>query len=394
MFPLGEIARFQLFNDVSFTANDVILLIFIFTGLIYFFVKRIKFYKNELSKPIFIFTGIAFLSVVLNSYWLKENEMIISVLYIIRWLIYAGIYFIVSRFDINFKKKILNYMIVVGLIFCFIGYIQYFFYQNLRNLYYLGWDDHLYRMFSSFLDPNYAGTFLVLYLLLIFSFLFNSIVEKQTKKIIILSLLSLMTVIAVFLTYSRSALIMFIVGIFTFLIIRVNKKSAIGFVFAVIFIILMIAPSVYKTENTNYFRLASSRARIESVSNALIIIRDHPLFGVGFNAYRYAQIRYSFRTGEGAQISHADSGTDNSFLFVLATTGIIGLVAYIYLLWKIIKRSFLSLKYGKKEFNRFIPLIIFCSLIGLIFNSLFVNSLFYTFIMEWMWIIIGLKENT
>lgn len=394
MFPLGEITRFSLGSGISFSLNDVAVLIFTIFGLIYFFVKKENFKKSELLLPILFFSVAAFISIVLNSYWLKPSEMIVSSLYIVRWLAYAGIYFIVTRFEINFKKKILNYMIIAGLIFCLIGYIQYFFYQNLRNLYYLGWDDHLYRMFSSFFDPNFTGAFLVLYLLLISSFLFKSIVKKQRKKIMFFSLLSVITTIAIFLTYSRSALIMFVITFFTFFVVKTNKKWAIGFVIIVLFLILMIAPSVYKTENTNYFRVASTLARIESVNNALIIIRDNPLFGIGFNAYRYAQIKYSFREGEGAMVSHADSGTDNSFLFVFATSGIIGFLFYIYLISKIIRRSFSSFKYKKNEFTQFISLIVFCSVIGIVFNSFFVNSLFFPFIMEWIWIIVGLKENT
>ena len=37
-----------------------------------------------------------------------------------------------------------------------------FVYPDLRNLWYLGWDPHYYRVFATLLDPNYVGILLVL----------------------------------------------------------------------------------------------------------------------------------------------------------------------------------------------------------------------------------------
>jgi len=86
-------------------------------------------------------------------------------------------------------------------------------------------------------------------------------------------------------------------------------------------------------ENMNLFRRTSSLARLNNYSTAIKIITGHPLLGVGFNSYRYVKEMY-IKPGLGNIPSHADAGLDNSFLFILATTGIIGLLAYLFL-WEV-----------------------------------------------------------
>ena len=49
-----------------------------------------------------------------------------------------------------------------GLVIVGLGFVQYFFYLGLRNLYYLGWDEHLSFIFQ-LLDPNFAGAFPALF---------------------------------------------------------------------------------------------------------------------------------------------------------------------------------------------------------------------------------------
>jgi O-antigen ligase len=105
-------------------------------------------------------------------------------------------------------------------------------------------------------------------------------------------------------------------------------------------------------------------------------VRDHPLFGIGFNTYRFAQLRYGFITkGEEAD-SHGVAGTDNSFLFVLATTGLIGLLSYAALWGTIVRQA-----WGNH--------VVVASITAIFIHSLFVNSLFYPHIMEWIWILIA-----
>jgi len=63
-------------------------------------------------------------------------------------------------------------------------------------------------------------------------------------------------------------------------------------------------------------------------------------------------------------------------LFVLATTGVLGLSAYAYLWFKIIADS-------RKQ------VIVLASLAVLLASSFFINSLFYPWALVWLMIILG-----
>lgn len=385
-FPIAEIGKFQFSNGISFSINDVFLFLLILTWIL-FKIKHRKTKKYFLKKPILIFVSFGLISLILNFYNLSIDKFIISFLYLLRFASYACIYFIIKEFDLNTKNKISILLLVFGFVTVLIGYAQYFLYPSLRNLFYLGWDEHLYRMFSSFLDPNFAGTFFVLFFIYSIVFVINYFTNKDWIKFIITLLISFLTFVAIYLTYSRSAFIMLIISAIAFLILK-GKKKLILLSILVMFSLIFLSPKSFKTEGTNLFRTVSSEARFTSMKQGLYVFTKSPVFGVGFNAYRYAQNKYLGLNSFYWETTHSGAGTDNSFIFVLATTGIVGFVAYIYFLYNIFSLSIINLTKNKYA------VCLFSSLLGLVVGSIFINSLFYVFILEWIFVLAGLTENS
>ncbi len=385
LFPLGQLARFQLPNNISFTVNDILIGVVFLVWVIQIVLLRINILKQQ--KSILIFVGVGLGSLLLNSLWLNQSQLLISFSYLLRWVAYASVYFMISGQSQHSKKQLLLAMGISGFITVLIGYIQYFYYPNLRNLYYLGWDDHLYRLFSSFLDPNFAGAYFALLFLFVAAFALYFFEKKQKNEAIFLGIFSVITLLALFLTYSRSAFITLIISTTVFFLLKGQKKFIVVVFVAFLIFVALISKNFY-IENINLFRMASSEARIESAKSALVIIQKNPLIGVGFNAYRYAQIRYGYRI---SVESHADAGTDNSFLFVLATTGIVGLIAYLYIWYTITKKTYSAYRTQQNNtLKQTLSALILASLAGLFVDSLFINSLFYPLLMEWMWILAAL----
>jgi len=384
-FPIAEVGRAQFSNGVAFSVNDFILAILLVAWFAYHLLNNKRVNKNNLTKPIFIFVGIGIISLILNISHLSFMNLLVSFSYLLRWVMYAALFFIVKEFDKKFKNKIPYLMLFSGAIMVLIGYIQYFFYPSLKNLFYLGWDEHLYRMFSSFLDPNFAGAFFVLLFIFTLGLIYQYFKNNLISKAVALGVLNIFVLIAVYLTYSRSAFIMLAVSLSVFLFL-IKKWKLIIFALTGLLLIVFIVPKSFQTEGTNLLRTFSSQQRIESSQVALKIFQNNPIFGVGFNAYRYAQNKYGL-TNKIWQTTHSGAGTDNSFLFVLATAGILGLFAYFYL-------GFSFYSFAKKNFkNNVYSLILISSVTGLIINSFFINSLFYVFILEWIWIVASLIEN-
>ncbi|HZJ18324.1 MAG TPA: O-antigen ligase family protein [Patescibacteria group bacterium] len=380
LLPFGQIGKVDL-GTISFTFFDLGVFLLVFYWLVRSIVKKEKINKGLLGKALTFFILIGFLSLLINLFNYSPLQLFISSSYLLRFILFAGIYLVFKSFDKSFNNKIIKYFFISGIIVLLIGFIQFIFYPNLRNLFYLGWDEHLYRLFSTFLDPNFAG----IYFVIIF---FTGIYLYKKENNFIYLVFALFTFIGIFLTYSRSALVFLIIAALTYLTIAKKKKLFIGFV-SIAVLAIIILPKSFKTEGTNLFRTASINERITSMNRGLTVFIDNPLFGVGFNAYRYSQEKYGFIESGKNRTSvpnRAGAGVENSFIHILATTGIIGFFAYIYLLWNIGKLFFTKKNniYSKTMFPIFI---------GLIVSGLFINSLFYTFFMFWIFMTAGIIES-
>lgn len=374
LVPFGTLLRIKLTTNVYLLPQDLLVLI-LSSLLVLFFVQKKKLPQN--FKPVqylllFILVGLT--SALVNSFFLPNYNFFVALLYSTRYLLYIPLLFIGEVLQFNYKKWL---SISGGVIIAF-GIAQYLFYNNLGNLSYLGWDNHLYRLFSTFLDPNFAGAFYVIFFFFTFPQTIQALQERK-RQAIPYALLSFFTLLSIFLTYSRTSFIMLLVGIIIFsLSIKKVKLLLLGCVASFIFLFLFSNVGI---EGLNPFRTASSIERIKSAQGAVTIIQKQPIIGVGFNGYRYAQVHYGLRSVQGAKVSNADAGTDNSYLFVLATTGVIGFIFFLLGYFHLFKHTM------KKRSFAYISAraILGASLVG----CLFLNILFYTPILIWIYLIIG-----
>lgn len=361
VFPFGQLARLPLgIPSVNLYLHDLVIGLILLIWFGQHFLKKKKFKLPPLSKPIFGFIAAAFLSLLLAASQRQPGEIFIGSLYLLRWLAYAGIYFVVYE-NSWLHGWILKWLIAAGVTSAFLGLLQYAFLPDTRFLYYSGWDDHYYRVIGTFLDPGFTGIIYVLALILI-------VVKFWDKKTILYSLSSILY-LSLALTYSRSAYLAYLAGMG----IIAFKKKAPKF-FAVILSLFLITVFLLprpSSEGVQLERRTSVLARVGNWQQSWQIIKDHPIFGVGFNFYRYSQRDYGF-LGEDWQTSHAGAGADSSLLSVLATTGIVGFIFYLWLLW---------------EMTKICPI----ATLALIVHSFFNNSLFYPWIMVWMWTLLSIQ---
>lgn len=381
---LGQLVRFPISDGVAVTLLDASVLLFVGNFLVGFITKKQKI-RASLSYPIFLFVAACILSLLVNLFLYMPSQIGVASLYLVRWLLYAGVYFAVLQYKELQEKELIFLLLGTGVVQLIGGLWQYYFFPDLRVLYYLGWDDHLYRLIGVFIDPNYQGAMFVLLFIVLLG-LFIQHIKKKHVRFFGIGIMLLLSLSEIVLTYSRSALVMLTASFGTFFFFLGNKKLLLMLLGVALFFVIIFSNTYI--EGLNPFRTASIFARISSMKEAVIIIKDNPVFGVGFNTFRYAQNAYGLRVSERWQTSHADAGTDNSFLFVLATTGIVGFSAYLYLLSRML---LLAKKHISKK--TIIPLITFTSLVGIIVDSFFVNSLFYSFFMFWMWALVGFTEN-
>lgn len=371
LFPLANLGRIELGGGVNFTINDIAVLVFVKLFFLYKIFKHQKIIFPKHTKEILLFIFVAFVSLLIGSRNLTTTQTIVSALYLARFIIYGLIYLVVYNLTLEKQiqeKFVHKILLILGVIISLLGLFQYIVYPDLGNLSYLGWDPHQYRVFVPFFDPIFTGAILVLSLIIWMNYK-----ERINRNLYGLAGFSIYS--ALMLTYSRAAYLMLITAI----ICTSYFKKSWKFLFIgvlLMFCTILILPN--RSYGNNIQREETLASRIKNWSNAITIIKKNFILGVGFDSYRYAQLKEGF-LGEDWETNHAGAGVDNSFLFIFATTGFIGLIIFLILVKNMV-------------LDNLIHPILLTSFISLIVFSFTANALFYTFIMEWMWILLGISE--
>lgn len=391
---MGYLFRFSFFSpDVKFSLLDITILILNISYLIPY--KGQNNLKRTLSSPLLLslllFFAVALLSLVVSGSSYGLTAQIVGGLYLLRWLNYSLAFISVQRLFSHHQLE--NLLLLGGFTVAVGGLFQYFFFPDLRPLQSAHWDPHYYRVVGAFLDPGFTGLILVFTLLLLlnsgnFSFLsinlyskIRQVLANKSKKISFLRRLvllikrlrpfwarfaiSCLVYAALALTYSRSSYLAFVIGLGH---LSWKKRSPrmflVGFLLFIVTLVILPRPG---GEGVRLERTRSIYARLLNWRQTASAFATHPLLGVGFNTYRYFQKDKGLLSSDDWQENHAGAGADSSLLFVAATTGIIGLIAYLHYLKHLLSRPVVRLV--------FLPLL---------FHSLFLNSLFYPPIMLWL----------
>ncbi len=381
--PFGVIGRVTVFPSISLSIQDVFVFFIVISSAKS--IVRTLWSKNTFIKLGFLFSFVGFLGIIFEAR--NIFEFISSVLYLLRLDFYLLFMIPLINIKKTTLKKLRIELLIAGLVFILLGYIQYAFYPNLRNLFYLGWDEHLYRLFSSLLDPNFAGALITLIILFYSTFFFENFKNSRLLTRTLLLFAYAFMIPSLFLTYSRSAYIMFILASLAFLFLARQKKIILLFI-AVFVVSLILLPKNFGGEGVKLLRTASIFSRQIEYNNAIKVFSEHPLIGVGFDSLRFVFERYGFVSQKDLLVSHAAAGVPNSYLFLLATIGMLGFVIVVVFLYLAIRKIV-----GKMtEVPRYktYSIAVVSSIAGILVHSLFENTLFYAPIMLWLTLVLGI----
>lgn len=294
-----------------------------------------------------------------------------NIIYIARWMAYAGIYAYILH-DSGTAGSWRMTLYGSGVLLAIAGLIQVFGYPDLRNLFYLGWDPHYRRVFSTLFDPNFAG---IIYAL---TFILGLSLEKHATKNSWWHIASQICVFgALVLTYSRSSLLGFVVGIVLWFVPRRSFVPLLKIV-CVGVIALFLVPRGW--EGQRMFRATSSLARLGSARAGWNQFMESPIVGQGFVVAESPAPIASLPASRAGSV-------DMSLLYVLASCGIVGFFTYALLLQKIGALGIAAAKHQKSDG-------LFISSLGAVFvHSLFTNSLLYPWVMAWVWVLAALTER-
>jgi O-antigen ligase len=370
---LGELGKFP-FGAVgnSFNVLDCLVAVTFLIFLIWkiAIVKTIDFPKKYLWLVGFSFIG--FLSLVINGNFS-------GILYLVRFVLYSGFFWIGFSL-VDFQKKIgtqLGLVMLGCIIFAsLLGFVQLIIFPNLTFLSIYGYDPHINRLAGTFLDPNFLGAWFCFgYALVVINFL-------KTKNIRQLFWLILLLV-AILLTFSRSAWVM--LAIINLFVIWFLPKKVIVIIGLMLVLAVGFVPRVQQRLLGAFQVDISASERFDSWGKGLYLFKNNPLVGIGFNNIRSVSIESGLLKPFTPDGGNSGGGVDSSWLLVIATTGISGLVSLGYFYFSLVIH-FLKVFYltHRQEY-----LVIVGLMIGFFVNAQFINSFFYPSIMISFFLITG-----
>lgn len=330
------------------------------TAMYFFYIRKSLVWKRFVFLP-FIIIGSISLVWQINSLGLLN--FFLSSLYLVRYTFYTLILTYPFHLQRRFWFKSLT---VFGVAFGGIGLLQYFLYPNLRNLSYLGWDPHEFRVFSTFLDPNFTGVLLVLAVL-------TSMYSRErgfvSLRYFLLSVL--LMIVPLFLTYSRGAFAAFILGMSTWFLLK-KKYLLLHLLIFSFFAVLYFLPRP-GGEGVDLFRTMSVSSRIKNSLEAISLFNKSPLLGYGFDSLRF--VNTQDKNGD-VYFDHSGAGFHSSWLVILTTTGVVGLLVFL----EGVRKIFILLP-GWNNLSAAVDLHYGLSVgLTLAIHGIFDNSMFYPFV--------------
>ncbi|MBI2019010.1 O-antigen ligase family protein [Candidatus Daviesbacteria bacterium] len=375
----GQLIKLPIAGQGGATVLDLAIILFCLLGLV-----KLKF---KLKKPplflksAMVFIVIAILSLMLTPLHLRPEEILISFFYTVRFAFYTLLCWIMlSGAFPALKNDIQKILILSGLTLAVAGLIQFLFLPDLRFLTAWGWDPHYFRTVSTFLDPNFAGAYLVLTLLLLI-YAKEHLIGYHLVRGRIFYIFFVILYVALLTTFSRSSYLMFLVSGTIWAVFQ--KSTKLFLITVILFSILLLGFQIYVqlvASPRNIDREQSASFRFNTWEQGAILFQKFPILGVGFNTYRYAIKQFNLGDEQFLK-SHGASSNDSSLLFVASTTGVVGLTAYLIFLISLVKYS-----HPKN-------LVLGAAIGGLLIHSIFSNSLFYPPIFSWIMLISAVPKK-
>ena len=362
LFSFGQLGRISFFDQqINVYLYEIAVIALLFILLIKYRLDPVKSSFKQFRYIYLFFVWLLF-SYIIGAYQYTFFENIVGLLYWLRLAFYF-LFLLYLSFHVNKNKSVRSIIkdsLIVFIVLTIItSFTQYFLYPQLRNLIYLGWDEHLYRMFGTFFDTAIAGgiyglTFLYIYLNK------DLFIKKRHIRYLLLGLLFS----CIMLTYSRTLYLSFGL-LMIYLLIKKRSISKLILLSGIFSILLLIIPKPVG-EGVNLVRTTSIVARVKDYNSAFQIWLKNPVIGIGYNRIRYVKERLGMLTVDDYGINHAAGSFHSTFLIVLVTAGVPGLMLFALALWQICRQN-----------SKILIYIIFLSLLSLSDNILFHPFILY-----------------
>jgi O-antigen ligase len=322
-------------------------------GLLMIFRKINLSFMTPLTIPFALFVLWSFVGLffALN----KPNSIHDFYAHLLKYLVFY--YIMVNFIDTRKRLTYLTWILIISATIFSFGGMTYFYLILGKNL------------TERFVFIPYLDFIYVFAIILSLLHLFGD-VKPYSKAVALICLVG--TSMATLLTQTRNALL----AIFISLVILLpkNKKGLIILIMSLIVIGFMPIKDRFTLDNI----LNNERLGITYVS--FEIIKDHPLFGIGFGMQTYDNKdlldKYNARVPVKYRQEPPIAAPHNLLFDVAVRTGLVGLSFFLCIVITFIRMSWKIIKYGKDDFIKNLGLYLVVAFIAFFIQSMFADSTF------------------
>ncbi len=312
------------------------------------------------------------------------------------------------------REKLIKLLLLSSLFVSIYGILQHF---GIDKDYWV--QDVQRRVFSTLGQPNWLAAYLVMVLPVSLAL----IIEKRTSAYL---LVPIALYSAFWFTYSLSGLVGFAAAILTFLIFADRENLRRGLLPLLLVFLAWVAISALTLTPTisgrikNFFDGAVPKAsavteatvaaqpsptgstvkiRLAVWKGTLNLIKDHPLLGTGPETFAYSFLPYRpVELNQTAEWEFLYNKAHNEYLNIAATTGLLGLASYLFLIGKFVLwniRSRITRMSSGSTQNNILQAGLFAGWVGVLVSDFFGFSVAATSLLFWLYMALGvsLTEN-
>ena len=379
----GFIFLFAIFSPFSIAGANISLLLALLSWLAKIVKSgRIEIQKNPLNVPLIALVAAAGLSVLASTDFLWSLKKYDSM-----WM--AVIFFLAAN---NFKDKhsmktaitaLIIFTCITGMGGIFEHYFRVGFFQNENSKAYKYLAEPLHRSVGPFHHPVVFGMYLMMVIPLILPRL-NAFNEIKSRWLSIIALL--ITTMGLIYTYSRGCWIAVLAALLFYGIMNIKPRKLLSWSIAGLIVLLLTVGLFPKWDFSvrvkSIFDLKYNNSNISRMSGwatSIKMMKDYPVFGVGWNRAGAENSRY-IESNEKI-FNHAH----NMFINFAVETGIIGLGVLLWFYAVLFKAGLRIIRQTKDKNLKLVACSIMASVVAFIvsgmvdypFNLPVIVSLFY-----------------
>lgn len=344
----GQLGRVSFFNQtINIYPHELLMIIFVGWSLMKYNSKA-NLRTSSFVRALVIFVSVFLLSLVWRSWEYSLFENGVGFLYWARLSVYLCFGVSLGIFYKKHGKKAIEKSLTTFTIATIIlSVCQFVFYPRL-TLMSLGWDPHEFRVFGTFFDSTIAS---VIFVLLFVWRLNETITLKKFSRGNIFFLVSLY--ILILLSYSRLGYGVLVVGMAVLLYRRIRIRTGVALLLF-FFLSISFLPQD-RSYSTKLDRTETVSSRLVAMREGIDLFRRYPVLGVGYNRIAFEK--------KSSQALHSQSAFPSSFVTIMASSGVLGFSALIFLLWQLYK-----------EVDRFGKSILAIILSGSVFENILLQN--------------------